>query len=221
MLGQMDGGFLVFSLLFGVVWGIVAAAIASAKGRNVAGWFFGGFLGGLICVIVVACLSNLKTERRYRMQVEQANHRLREQLRQERIKTEAFREYSTSRLDAHDGALGMDTRAGGPMLEGGTSRRQLGSDNPADALNRMAADVSGEVGAQSPPTQATGAQAADASPVWFYVHAGQSCGPVTKASIEKMLRERTLTRQSLLWAEGMVDWLPVSDLAAFANSGVL
>ena len=142
-----------------VIWaicGVITAAIASSKGRNVVGWFFGGFFLGIFGIVLVACLSNLNTERAQRQQIEQANHRLREQLRQERMKGEAFRQYSTSRLDAHDGALGLDTRSLGPML-GAAPRGQLASDPAEDALSRLAADARLPVEARQAAPQQAGA----------------------------------------------------------------
>jgi hypothetical protein len=224
-----DSGLLAFQLIAAVICGVIAAAIASAKGRNVAGWFFGGFFLGIIGVIIVACFSNLKAERAYRQQVEQANHRLREQLRQERMKGEAFRQYSTSRLDAHDGALGLDTRSLGPMF-GAAPRGQLPSDPAAeDALARLAADARRPVEARqvTPPQAGADSQgfqeSGEVDPEqsdgpWYFAHEGKSFGPVSTLLIVNMLRDKNLHAGSLLWSEGMIDWTPVCEVPAFRNA---
>jgi hypothetical protein len=223
-----DSGLLAIQLIGGVVCGIIAAAIASAKGRNVAGWFFGGFFLGIIGVIIVACFSNLNTERAHRQQIEQANHRLREQLRQERMKGEAFRQYSTSRLDAHDGALGLDTRSLGPMF-GAAPRGQLPSDSAGDALSRLASDARQPVEirqATSQPADADSQGFQESEEVdpeqsdgpWYFAHEGKSFGPVPTSLILSMLRDKSLNAGSLLWSEGMIDWTPVCEVPAFRTA---
>ena len=113
-------------LFVGVIMGIISAAIASSKGRNPIGWGFLGFLVGLIGVIIVACLPNLKEEQARQFRAEEENRRLREQLRQEKIKAETFRQHAQTRLDAHDQKLGIDTRQAPAALAGGTAASQLG-----------------------------------------------------------------------------------------------
>ena len=90
---------------------MICSAIASSKGRNVVGWFFVGLLTAVIGIIIIACMSNLKQEKARIEWAESERRRLREQLRQERTKSESFRQYSTARLDAHDKALDVDTRS--------------------------------------------------------------------------------------------------------------
>ena len=107
-----EGAFLVLIVIIvRIVTGVIAAAIASHKGRSVAGWFFGGLLLELIGVIIVAVLPNLKEKQAELLRTERERHRLREQLRQERLKNEAYRLHSAGRLDAHDDMLGVDTRS--------------------------------------------------------------------------------------------------------------
>jgi uncharacterized membrane protein YeaQ/YmgE (transglycosylase-associated protein family) len=221
-----EGGMLIFQLIIGVVFGFIASAIASGKGRNAVGWFFGGFFLGLIGIIIVACLSNLKAEQAYRRQVEQANHRLREQLRQERMKGEAFRQYSTSRLDAHDGALGMDTRSLGSML-GGAPRGQLPSEPAQDALAKLASDARQPVGTRPAAQQQAGTQPfRDAEAVdpeqqagsWYFAHEGKSFGPVPTSMILQMFLDGTLHARSLLWSEGMIDWTAACDVEVFRKA---
>lgn len=213
-------------LIIGLICGVIAAVIASSKGRNVAGWFFAGFFLGLIGIVIVACLSNLNAQRAYRRQFEQSNHRLREQLRQERMKGDAFRQHSMSRLDAHDQALGTDTRSLGPML-GSTPRAQLAGERPEDALGRLAHDAQNPQEVRVGQTDAGNAQAQqfDQSDqqgsqdlMWYFADAGQSYGPISAVSVLEMLRDKSLQPDSLMWAEGMADWTPVREVAMFRNA---
>lgn len=117
-------GFIIGILLLGGFFGGICAAIASAKGRSAVGWFFGGFFMGfvffpffgIIMIIIVSCLSNLKEKRSREDSQERENRRLREQLIQEQIKNESFRQHAAARLDQHDVHLGVDTRAAVPAI---------------------------------------------------------------------------------------------------------
>ena len=109
---------LAFQIVFMGIFGGVCAAIASSKGRSVIGWFFGGFFLGIIGIVIVAVLPNLAEQRRKEQAIERENRRLREQLVQEQIKTEAFRQHASARLDAHDGSLGIDIRSASQALAG-------------------------------------------------------------------------------------------------------
>ncbi len=218
---------LAINLIICLICGGIAAAIASGKGRSVVGWFFGGFFLGLIGIVIVACLANLNAQRDYRRQVEQSNHRLREQLRQERMKGEAFRQHSTSRLDAHDQALGTDTRSLGPMLGAEPKTAQLTGESPEDALGRLAGDAQNpravRVGQLSGPDSQgeqfeqniDGGQQALS---WYFADAGQSYGPVSAVKIVDMLHQKSLNPDSLLWAEGMADWQSVREVAIFRDA---
>ena len=213
-----------------LVFGGVACAIASSKGRNAVGWFFGGFFLGLIGVIIVACLSNLTAERAYRQQTESERRRLREQLRQERLKSDAYRRHSADRLDTHDQILGVDTRSGA-ALPGGAQRAQLpgGRGGSAeDALRQLAGDPMEPVEAAGPPGSAEAAlhqmggqpprPAGGAELVgapWYYESAGQAVGPVSALRIREMLRTRALGGDSLLWTEGLADWSFAKDVDIF------
>src|SRR3954462_11499909 len=101
------GGYLVF----GLIMGGAVAAIAHGKGRSPVGWFFVGFLLGIIGLVIVLVSSNLNQEKYLRARQDEENRRLREQLRQERIKHETLREYTMRRLDVHDQVLGVDTKS--------------------------------------------------------------------------------------------------------------
>ncbi len=86
----------------------LCGVIAHHKGRNVLGWTLLGFLG-LIPLIIESVLPNLNDQRNRDAYQSEENRRLREQLRQERIKSESFRQHAAARLDAHDQHLGLDT----------------------------------------------------------------------------------------------------------------
>ena len=100
-----------------LIFGIICAAIAGSKGRSVIGWFFIGFFFGLLGLIIVLVLPNLKEAEQKELQMETEQRRLREQLRQERIKHEQFRKHAQARLDTHDNVLGLDTKNAIPLLE--------------------------------------------------------------------------------------------------------
>lgn len=117
-------GFVIGVLLIGAFFGGICAGIASSKGRSTVGWFFGGFFMGyvifpfigIVMIILVSCLPNLKEKRNREDAQERENRRLREQLVQEQIKNEAFRQHAATRLDQHDVHIGVDTRQTVPVL---------------------------------------------------------------------------------------------------------
>ena len=131
-------------LVVRAICGLIAVAIASSKGRSQVGWFFGGFFLTIIGIIIVAVLPNLTEKKRREEEIALENRRLREQLIQEQIKTEAFRRHASARLDAHDEHLGMDTRSAtalpAPEMNGalpdltGNDELRLAAD-PSDAFS--------------------------------------------------------------------------------------
>jgi hypothetical protein len=100
-----------------LILGIVCAVIADSKGRSAIAWFFIGFLAGLIGLIILLVLPNLKEAEQKELHMENEQRRLREQLRQERIKHEQFRKHAQARLDTHDNALGLDTKLTPELFE--------------------------------------------------------------------------------------------------------
>jgi Na+/melibiose symporter-like transporter len=93
------------------IFAIITAAIASSKGRTPVGWFFIGFFTGLIGLILVLCMSNLTDEQAKQAHMLNEQRRLREQLKQERMRNQAFQQYTNNRLDVHDQSLQVDTRS--------------------------------------------------------------------------------------------------------------
>jgi len=174
------------TLLILVVCGLVAAIIAAGKGRNPIGWFFGGFLLGLVGIVIVAVLSNLKEEEARRKHAAKERRRLREQLRQERLKTEAFRQHAAGRLDTHDEMLGVDTRPA-PALGSGEEQGRL----------------------RGPPPIPSGSEA---DGEWFFEDGGEAQGPVTGQAIRRLVEEGRIVRETLVWKRGMEDWAPARRL---------
>ena len=186
-----DGGELAINLMIMAIFGGITAAIASSKGRNVAGWFFIGFFFGCIGLIIILCLSNLREEQaRWDAQaVEQ--RRLREQLRQEQLKNETFRQHTAARLDVHDRTLGIDTRQSAPALPAATPS------SPAF------------IPSAGPPTPPDGLSAAN----WFTNEGGSQQGPYTYALLHKRARQGSLPPDTLVWAEGMKEWQPARTIS--------
>lgn len=186
--------------IINIICAVICGAIASSKGRNVLGWSLLGLLG-LIPIIIVACLPNLNEQAARDTFVDTENRRLREQLRQERIKSEAFRQHASARLDAHDQKLGLDTRQTSQALGAGTQvAGQL-----ADGTYDMA--------------QPGGAEGGD-SPRWYYGREGRTLGPVKNSEISELIRLQIISRETLLWCETMADWQPAGQVAVFVESFV-
>lgn len=178
-------------LIVGLICGIIAAVIASSKGRNAIGWFFGGFFLGIIGIIIVAVISNLAEERARRDADDIEHQRLRERLAQEKMKAEIFRQHAQGRLDVHDGALQMDTRAiSGPQVS-----QALLSD--------------GQVGSLPPPNPSKAK--------WFYDNKGETMGPVSAMKIKELLLENRIDSNTLVWAEELTDWTPVGKVGEFRS----
>ncbi|MEO1856858.1 MAG: GYF domain-containing protein [Rubritalea sp.] len=52
--------------------------------------------------------------------------------------------------------------------------------------------------------------------MWYYTLNGQQAGPVSQAELAQMLNG-SLPSDTLVWKEGMADWLPAQDVDAFRN----
>src|SRR5688572_17514333 len=110
-MSNSGGPSFAYLLVSGVICGPVCAAIAHSKGRNALGWFFVGLFFNVLGVVISLVSSNIQRLEHVRLRQDDENRRLREQLRQERIKHDSLREYTMRRLDAHDQVLGLDTRS--------------------------------------------------------------------------------------------------------------
>jgi len=205
-------------LLIRLILGAIAAMIAANKGRNAGGWFVGGFFLGLIGIIIVAVLPNRKEQADYRAHADTEMHRLREQLRQERMKNESFRLYAGERLDAHDHQLGVDTRSRAslpaPDISGPIPLQPLddrGADDPARYLDELVAN------AEADRRQSPGGAVGGETPVWFYETAGQATGPVTESEIRRLLRAGRIGGQTLLWTAGLDEWTLARQVRQFVD----
>ena len=179
-------------LIFGIIMGGAVAAIAHGKGRSPVGWFFVGFLLGVIGLIIVLVVSNLNQEQYLRARQDDENRRLREQIRQERIKHETLREYAMRRLDAHDQVLGVDTK----------SLQALPATEAVVALPGAAPVEE----AKSPGPR---------SDAWFYEQNGETRGPVSGEGIQSMLANGQISGTTLLWADHLSDWRPAALIPEF------
>ncbi|MCE5278262.1 MAG: DUF4339 domain-containing protein [Planctomycetaceae bacterium] len=205
-----------------LICAVTAGAIASSKGRNVGGWAAGGFFLGIIGIVIVACLPNLKEQAQQQEFAENERRRLREQLRQERLKTEAFRRHASARLDAHDQIAGVDTRQMG--LPASPDMPQLAQDplsallqnNPPQKdpslLPRRDGTVPVVQRSSNPAAPAEGEPA-----IWFYVLNGKSQGPLQASHISALIRKGAIGPNTLLWAEGFPDWTAAESVVGFAE----
>ena len=47
---------------------------------------------------------------------------------------------------------------------------------------------------------------------WYYVEEGERIGPVSEADLQGLIQVGTVTDETLVWADGMTDWLPYSQV---------
>jgi hypothetical protein len=198
-------GIIIVVLLVRVVLGAVASAIASSKGRSTVGWFFGGFFLDVIGIVIVAVLPNLKEQERRQAHAMSERRRLREQLRQEKMKTESFRQHAAGRLDAHDHMLGVDTRES-PALAGPAPSPQLSAGiGVAGGPGTTPRVIPKARTSQPEPTP-------DNNKLWYYAAGGESRGPVPFPALRSMVERGEVTAATLVWSEGQTDWLPASQI---------
>lgn len=199
----------VLWLFVSLICGAIAAAIASSKGRHGVGWFFIGFFFGLIGIIIALVLSDLKQEKRRFDEITADRRRLKEQLRQERLKSESFRRYATQRIDSHDRVLGVDTKSAVSLGVGGAP--PLPPLPRVDGFELEPDDA--DVGEDVPVSEAP------AEPTWHYERDGTPHGPVPASEVRSLLRSGALSPRSLLWNESLDSWTPARDLPAFRGMG--
>ena len=181
-------------LIIYLILAVITAAIAGHKGRSRVGWFFCGLFFGIFAILLVSLLHSKKEEADYREYVERENRMLKEQLKQERIKAEAFRGHVAQRLDKHDDVLGLDTRQTAmPAALPGAAEQPLELElHPA--------------GRAAP---------SDNAQQWYYQKEGSEHGPLTRKELMLLVRNGLLPDSALVWKEGLRAWTPanqVSDL---------
>lgn len=215
---DMEGpGFILVFVLIRGIMGAISAAIASSKGRSTAGWFFGGFFLDLLGIIIVACLPNLKEEQSHRDHQNRENRRLREQLRQERLKVEAFQQHTMTRLDAHDNHLGVDTRQTYTALPAYETQPAPQLEGPAVAHGEELLEPASQFNPQpvQPAQAAPAAGGGGSTRQWHYERDGQSFGPIAEAVLLQMLRTGQINGQTLVWTQELGDWRAAGQVRAF------
>jgi RsiW-degrading membrane proteinase PrsW (M82 family) len=75
---------------------------------------------------------------------------------------------------------------------------------------------SGGVLKTSPAAAPAVVSVASGSAGWFYLAAGEQKGPLASAGLAELGRAGTLTRDTLVWREGLAGWQPVSHVAELA-----
>jgi hypothetical protein len=53
---------------------------------------------------------------------------------------------------------------------------------------------------------------------WYYAQGGQRQGPITESELETLIAAGTITATTLIWKEGMADWLPLNEVRAGGSS---
>jgi len=181
--------------------GVICAVVASGKGRSPVGWFLIGFLFSLLGLIILLVIKDLNEEKAQREKDLAERRRLEEQLRQERLKNEVFRQYTSERLDVHDRQLGVSTK------------------DPSLALGAGTAPASAQLGAgehapgQDPFSQQRPVTAQPPSG-WYYEVRGETMGPYTTDQILNMHASGEVSGSTLLWGEGSSQYVPVDQLLA-------
>jgi hypothetical protein len=177
--------------LIWLVFGVLSACIAGSKGRSAVGWFFLGLLIPLPALIIICCLSNLKEEAARFEHINSSNRRLKEQLKQERMKNEHFRREAGRRLDFHDQQLGTDSRGLGGPTESPPPLLESESDSDAEPAETETADR-----------------------LWQYAKGGKTLGPIRESELAKALRLKHLDATILVWTVGMSEWKPAGEVGA-------
>ncbi|MDM8536430.1 DUF898 family protein [Desulfobacterales bacterium HSG17] len=49
---------------------------------------------------------------------------------------------------------------------------------------------------------------------WYYAHEDQQIGPITVQDMHSLLKQGTITPETLVWTSGMADWLPFKEVKA-------
>lgn len=178
-----EAAVLLVQLVVWLAFGAICAVIASGRGRSGVGWFFIGLVAGCIGLIILLVLPDLKVQQEREERQRQENRRLRERIAKERIVADSRHSEVNKRLGAHDQALGLDTSST-PQLSGGGAA-------PAEPPR-----LPGEV----------------APAKWYYARDGQRHGPVTAETITHLIAAKAVTGDSLVWRQGMADWLPLRDV---------
>ncbi|MCR9244752.1 MAG: DUF4339 domain-containing protein [bacterium] len=165
----------------GVLFGIICAVIAPGRGRSALAWFFIGLFTSCIGLVILLVLPDLSQQQDTDAKHRKEMRRLREQLKKERQVADSRHQVHADRLDAHDRALGMDTAEPLPPPE------------PEPEL-------------PPPPPPAEPSE-----PMWFFAAVDKQLGPVAESQLRALREGGTIDDDTLVWREGMDDWLPYRD----------
>lgn len=185
-----DGSELALNLIFMVIFGGIVAAIASSKGRSPVGWFFVGALLGCIGLIIILCMSNLQEQERMFAMQDATNRRLQEQLRQERMKSQAFQQHTAARLDRHDNALEMDTRQVSSAIAGPPPTAIGHASQPA------LADPEGE---------------------WYFSADGEKNGPHPMSRMQQLIGTGVIRQDTLVWDPNASAWVAAGTVETLSS----
>lgn len=174
-----DGSELLIRLFLMLIFGGILSAVAHSKGRNPVGWFFVGFFFFCIGLIILLCLPNLHEEQRRHAMQDATNRRLQEQLRQERLKNQAFQSHTAARLDEHDRALEIDTRQ--------------------QTVSAIGAGAGGALDTGYLPPVDTGSD-------WYYSLDDERKGPFSFEQIVQMIGSGVIQYETLVWNPSLGDW---------------
>ncbi|MFO7821134.1 MAG: DUF4339 domain-containing protein [Lentisphaeria bacterium] len=188
----------MLALMIGIICGIISAIVANSKGRSAVGWFFLGFFFGFIGLIIICCLSDLNAQRAKEQNAERERRRLREQLKQERMKNSTFRQHVHKRLDQHDNALGVNTKSTGAVTASVAAQPALLGNSPQKEVETQGVDT-GRAGPEG----------------WHVYVDQQQHGPLTQYQIESRIANGELAAGSLIWRPGMDRWYPITEIKQF------
>ena len=173
------------TLFIWLIFGIVCSFLAHSKGRNVIGWFFIGIVFSLFGLILILCLPNLKDSATEKSIQETVNQRVQEQLRQERLKNQAFQNHASARLDYHDDELGVETRslAPSPLRIEASSNFQSSPPPLSSFQNKNEVD-------------------------WYYALEGKTFGPLTQSQLISSIKDGMVNSQTLVFNDSYENWIP-------------
>ena len=173
-------------------FGIACALIAQSRGRSAVGWFFIGLVAGCIGLIILLAISDLKVEQQKFSKLHSENMRLRERLKKDRQVADQRHTELTRRVGSHDRALGLDTASRDPILGPGDGPGVAGT-LPLLSSSRFS------------------------SIDWYYVVEGEAKGPVTFSDLVALTTERLISDKSLVWHDGLVDWMSLSEVPGLSE----
>ena len=148
---------------------------------------------GVLGIILSLIVSNLNEAKLKEQHFETEQRRLREQLHQERIKTDKLRQYTQARLDIHDKELQIDTRNIGHVLNAENQQKAL--DNQHGISN---------------PTELQ--ESADETKGWYFQDGTKSTGPLSIDTIKQLIKQGRISETTYIWHESLTNWTPAREV---------